>query len=754
MIRLWIVSLSLLLAAGSAQAREVSPNEKLLWSCYMICWSLNRDFHGFYDRPLDRPPRDGSSPRLVDLRRATEAGVDALSIDLFITDKYALPAFGDLVKLIHENHLPIQLSPMFDGLADPGLSIDAVAGKIEDWFRRFAQEPCVVRTGGKPVIFTFDATSLKPEQWQSLWQRLHAADCDGYWIAEASHYLSVGESPDFDGARPWLDLFPAANAFNVHSLQRSEDLIRTYRNRYPSEHTWVAPVSMGYWRPEIAVYTSQRGTGLFRDTWKAIADAGVCWVQQSTWNDLSENHHLMPSENRGTTFLELNAYLAKQWKGQIQDSAHPRLYLSQQQEVFTGEDAAWEILALLPPGGVPARASLKLLDAEGGCVHDFPETQFDQPGLQAVQLRQAIHEVPPGRLLFPVATLLDSVGKTHATARGPFTIVTAAGYHPERNFSWLNTSSEKSLPPPACTLHIESPSKSGVIVRVESTGELADVEILRDGCQLVSLRRDFPQVKLVSPVVWEGELRLNRRSMLDWGTYTARAVTTDGRIGTSQPFFIDRPPEADTTLGDWRFDADSETDVLDDSPWLHDGRLGGRPRRKPWFPSHVPDRWGGSCLQFDGTDDRVLLEGAIVPPEAFTVECWIKPAAPSASAGSGQILFATANAAVVLSIDRERHLQASRKSESRWHGVRDRSPLVVDKWQHVAATYDGKALRLYHDGQLAGETPVAGQSKCGQVSIGYNSVTNGSYYSGCLDELRLTSRALSPEEFGPHSPLR
>ena len=335
-VRSLLWALTCIITAGFTIAREVSPQDKLLWSCYMICWSLNRDFHGFYDRPLDRPPADGSSSRLVDLQRAMEAGVDALSVDLFISDKNALPAFGDLVKLIHEHNLPIQLSPMFDGLADPGLSLDEVAGKIESWFQRFAKEPCVVRTAGKPVLFTFGAASLPPAHWEALWQRLHTAGCDGFWVGELSHYLATGESPDLQRAAPWLALFPAANSFNVHSAERAAALISTYHTRYPAGHAWVAPVSMGYWRPEIAVHTSQRGTGLFRDTWNAIANSEVNWVQQSTWNDLGENHHLMPSENRGTVFLALNRYLAAQWKGlpQLDDA---RFFLSQRSEVMVGE---------------------------------------------------------------------------------------------------------------------------------------------------------------------------------------------------------------------------------------------------------------------------------------------------------------------------------------------------------------------------------------------------------------------------------
>ncbi|MBM4082340.1 MAG: LamG domain-containing protein [Planctomycetes bacterium] len=329
-------------------------------------------------------------------------------------------------------------------------------------------------------------------------------------------------------------------------------------------------------------------------------------------------------------------------------------------------------------------------------------------------------------------------------------MVAPSEYRPERNYSWLHTPAHRQVSGVKCELGLDE--RGAVSVRVASPAELADVEVLHDGAQLLSFRREKKETKLASPFTWQGQLPLNRQGRLNWGAYAARAVTADGRVATSLPVLVERPAEADVTLGLWTFDADEGSDALDSSPWLHDGRLGGRPRRPPWQPQRVPDAWDGKCLQFDGVDDRVLLDGPIVPPNAYTVECWIKPEAPP-DGSKGQILFATANAAVVLMLGQKGELRAVRRSSEQWHQVSDGKPIPPNQWQHVAVTYDGSVLRLYHNGVLVAEKPAPGDARCGQVSLGYNSVTEGAFYRGLMDEVRLSARALPPDEFGPHNPL-
>ncbi len=76
--------------------------------------------------------------------------------------------------------------------------------------------------------------------------------------------------------------------------------------------------------------------------------------------------------------------------------------------------------------------------------------------------------------------------------------------------------------------------------------------------------------------------------------------------------------------------------------------------------------------------------------------------------------------------------------------------LKADNWYHVVGTFDGKELRIYLDGELAGDKPVPAH---GPVMIWNDNPlefggrgTGENAYKGLLDELIVYDRALTEEE--------
>ena len=73
--------------------------------------------------------------------------------------------------------------------------------------------------------------------------------------------------------------------------------------------------------------------------------------------------------------------------------------------------------------------------------------------------------------------------------------------------------------------------------------------------------------------------------------------------------------------------------------------------------------------------------------------------------------------------------------------------LPVGEWSHVAATYDGKALRLYLNGSQLAEMPATGQIKPTDLPLRLGADTQGgNRFTGLMEDVRLYRRALSLEE--------
>lgn len=72
----------------------------------------------------------------------------------------------------------------------------------------------------------------------------------------------------------------------------------------------------------------------------------------------------------------------------------------------------------------------------------------------------------------------------------------------------------------------------------------------------------------------------------------------------------------------------------------------------------------------------------------------------------------------------------------------------LNKWQHVAMTYDGAKVTLYRDGKIVGLWPFQGRFQQNDFSLyfGYDPFGGLEYFIGDMDDVRLYNRALSEEE--------
>lgn len=167
-------------------------------------------------------------------------------------------------------------------------------------------------------------------------------------------------------------------------------------------------------------------------------------------------------------------------------------------------------------------------------------------------------------------------------------------------------------------------------------------------------------------------------------------------------------------------------------------------------------RWArnqaGSCLEFDGQTSWVDCgEGRSLDlRDRITLEAWVLPTGQA----RGEL--------GIVGKHFESYLLTYYTDGNVWFYIGSgsnsvRAPLTFGEWNHVAATFDGHAQRIYVQGQLMASRdsafdriPAGGRFTIGMVAgkaeASDPAYRNTSFFEGFLDEIRVYRRALSAEE--------
>jgi glucose/arabinose dehydrogenase len=158
----------------------------------------------------------------------------------------------------------------------------------------------------------------------------------------------------------------------------------------------------------------------------------------------------------------------------------------------------------------------------------------------------------------------------------------------------------------------------------------------------------------------------------------------------------------------------------------------------------------GGALSFDGVNDWVTIADAasLDLTTGMTLETWVSPSALNGSWRTALMKERTGGMCYALyahtgTLGPSAHIDAG-GLEPR---ARSSSLLASGVWSHLAATYDGSAIRLYVNGVLAVTQAASGSvtSSTGALRIGGNSVWN-EWFAGLIDEVRVYNRALTAGE--------
>lgn len=184
-------------------------------------------------------------------------------------------------------------------------------------------------------------------------------------------------------------------------------------------------------------------------------------------------------------------------------------------------------------------------------------------------------------------------------------------------------------------------------------------------------------------------------------------------------------------------------------------------RSLPWIVAVAP-LWssmagaqpaaGVGYLEMDGVNDSATARGDFLT-QSLTVEAWVRPTSvhPLYTAG-----IVTYGAPLIGAFDfgigpeTDPRLKFFINYGQGQKTVAGTQPVDLGVWQHLAVTYDGEIARLYINGQLDAEKPLAGPilsaGPDALLAIGDDYPGASEYIGGSFDEVRLWNVVRTQEE--------
>ncbi len=214
----------------------------------------------------------------------------------------------------------------------------------------------------------------------------------------------------------------------------------------------------------------------------------------------------------------------------------------------------------------------------------------------------------------------------------------------------------------------------------------------------------------------------------------APAGTTVGR-GTTPGATIPAVAAASRLVASFGFDERSGARAYDRSGSGNDGTIKGARR--------IRAGRHGRALSFVRAGDHVTVPGSssLDLTTGMTLEAWVRPSASTRTWRAAIVKRSGGGLAYGLYSNRGR---ATARVGART-GIRARGGILRSRrWSHLAATYDGKVLRVYVNGVLKSTQRTAGAIGVGNgpLIIGGNGI-GGQGFKGRIDDVRVWSTSLS-----------
>lgn len=707
--------------AEDAREDEAWPPERKVFA-HHVPW--HPPSHARPDRTVDAGP--GLESQIM---HAAEAGIDGFAVD--VVRKPPTQMVGMLVDMagIAQRQAPgFGIMPCLDCAATQSVA-DWEAFLLE-WLAKAGGLPATFRVNGAAVVFTYGAYEIPPADWAALRQRLLRAGHRLFLIGEMNALYRNQKNP-LPRIREYADVFDGLYFFAPNTEDHERKLLDIERSDGRPLLRVFSP-SPGYWRENTGSFARPfRGTETYQTQWDLACRLPVHWVSITSWNDYSEHHHIEPARNFSDAYARLTRIGAARFRGKPLESVTgpETFWLTVPAEMPDGPGPApleadpsretiFEVLRVGPPSTAPVTASVSIARPNGEVIEERKlEIATETP------VTDSQFQWEPGRE-FGEPYLVVTATAGALSARLPVTL-------------WPRNAARRfHMAPRRVRLAAQQPPKPVIVL----DGARLTVSTIpgEPGWRTDLLHNLMPMLdpKSRTSQVAEGADQLPRKEP-GWGFWEAATVTPDARVTWADPLYI--PPRGDlATLALYRFD-DPDKPSADRSIYARHGRRPGR-LVKLVDGSHALACDGKSWFEPSGSFCPVNFP--------LTVELWVRPEKP------GGTLWGDVGVAMYLSLTPEGNPLVSRRqiSDEKRMVAKGEEPLETGKWSHLAGVFDGQSLKLYVNGTLAAQTPCRGPSGSSRMAVGRNPYDMTSIFTGLVDDVRVTARALKPDEFGPVNP--
>lgn len=230
--------------------------------------------------------------------------------------------------------------------------------------------------------------------------------------------------------------------------------------------------------------------------------------------------------------------------------------------------------------------------------------------------------------------------------------------------------------------------------------------------------------------------------------WAGRLVVLATKSGTAGVLITTNPG----LVGYWKMDDGGGAVARDLSGWGNGANLLGGVTSTPGIK--------GYAVNFDGSTGygSVSDQAALDATTSLTLSAWIKPQAQGAQdiisratvggVDGYSLSLNPTNAAIKPGSVYMHFNEASSGSTYRVDSI-TRYPTDGITWMHVAATYDGTAMRMYINGVEEASTLGPPSIAANLLAVGLGAQGNGARkFRGQMDEVRIYRRALTAEEIG------